>query len=249
MCHFSRLEKVVKSKFAYIIIDIMPDYSEGKIYKIWDNNYSKCYIGSTVQPLSKRMQGHRTAYNRLEKDRTKFSTACLLFDEFGLDGCKIELLELYPCSSKEELHAREGHHQRENECVNKTISGRTYKEYYHDNKEYLIQKVKIYNENNKEHYRQYKKEWCETNKETIANKQKDKYERNKETIREKYRAQYALKKDELNEKRREQYQYKKDDINKKYTCECGSVSCLKSKYRHEKTLKHLQYLQTLEETN
>ena len=34
-----------------------------------------------------------------------------LFAEFGYENCKIELIELYPCNSKAELHAREGFYQ------------------------------------------------------------------------------------------------------------------------------------------
>ena len=42
----------------------MVDYSKGKIYKIWDNLYTICYVGSTTQPLSKRMVKHRCDYKR-----------------------------------------------------------------------------------------------------------------------------------------------------------------------------------------
>ena len=34
-------------------------YANGKIYKIVDNAYTGCYIGSTIQPLSSRMSTHR----------------------------------------------------------------------------------------------------------------------------------------------------------------------------------------------
>ena len=37
----------------------MLDYREGEIYKIWDNMFSKCYMGSTCESLSKRMTKHR----------------------------------------------------------------------------------------------------------------------------------------------------------------------------------------------
>ncbi len=39
-------------------------------------------------------------------------------------NCKIELVDHFPCNSKEELHQREGEHVRNNECVNKCIPGR-----------------------------------------------------------------------------------------------------------------------------
>ena len=58
-----------------------------------------------------------------------------IFDEYGPDNCKIELVELYPCNSKMELEKQEGRYIKENHCVNKHIAGRTNIEYYNDNKE------------------------------------------------------------------------------------------------------------------
>jgi adenylate kinase family enzyme len=73
-----------------------------------------------------------------------------LFNEFGIDNCKIELLEIYPCNSKMELEAREGYHQRLNECINKRMEGRAKKQYCQDNKDKIAQYMKTYNEANKE---------------------------------------------------------------------------------------------------
>jgi hypothetical protein len=33
----------------------MPDYKNGKIYKLWSHEGDDIYIGSTVQPLYKRL--------------------------------------------------------------------------------------------------------------------------------------------------------------------------------------------------
>ena len=40
----------------------MNRYENGKIYKITDVGYNKCYIGSTCENLSKRMERHRKQY-------------------------------------------------------------------------------------------------------------------------------------------------------------------------------------------
>ena len=37
----------------------MPNYSNGKIYKVVNDHLNICYIGSTVQPLSVRMSAHQ----------------------------------------------------------------------------------------------------------------------------------------------------------------------------------------------
>ena len=46
-----------------------------------------------------------------------------MFEEFGLDNCKIELIENFPCNNREELHAREGYHIQQTECINKATPG------------------------------------------------------------------------------------------------------------------------------
>jgi hypothetical protein len=56
-------------------------------------------------------------------------------DEFGIENCKIELIENYPCNSKEELLKREGWYIKVTECVNKMVAGRTKQEWKQDNPE------------------------------------------------------------------------------------------------------------------
>jgi hypothetical protein len=68
----------------------------------------------------------------------------MIFEIYGVENCKIELVELFPCHSKEELNAREGFYIRGNECVNNRIPHRTRAEYYESNKEALCEKVKQY---------------------------------------------------------------------------------------------------------
>ena len=115
----------------------MPDYQKGKIYRIWDNGYNKCYIGSTCEELNRRMTGHRKNYKIHKRDGKGFTTADMMFDEYGIENCKIELMENFPCNTKAELHAGEGKHQRENDCINKNIAGRSMKQYCQDKKEHL----------------------------------------------------------------------------------------------------------------
>ena len=40
-------------------MEIINKYQNGKIYKITDIAYNKCYIGSTTEGLSLRMARHR----------------------------------------------------------------------------------------------------------------------------------------------------------------------------------------------
>ena len=45
----------------------MNKYHNGKIYKVVDVGYNKCYIGSTTESLSQRMARHRSAYKNIKK--------------------------------------------------------------------------------------------------------------------------------------------------------------------------------------
>ena len=209
----------------------MPDYSRGKIYTIWDSNYTKCYIGSTIQQLSKRMQEHRSSYKTHVDDTHGCNSVFDLFDEFGVENCRIELLETFACNNKEELLAREGQCIRENECVNKRIAGRTGKQYYDDNRDRYLQ----YREEHRETQKEYDKDRYERKKDEIKERQKQYRKDNLEYVREQEKKRY--------------YENRQDKLQATYTCECGQTIKHRSKWSHQKTLKHLQYIKSLEETN
>ena len=118
----------------------MPNYQNGKIYKITSLHTDKCYVGSTtLKYLSSRLGGHKQDLKRGKNVSSKYIL------EFG--NCKIVLLELYPCNSKDELLARERYYIENFDCVNKKIPGRTMKEYVEDNKECIKEyKRKYYND-------------------------------------------------------------------------------------------------------
>ncbi len=60
-------------------------------------------------------------------------------------------IELYPCGSKDELHACEGYHIRNSECVNRYVAGRTKRAYHReDNKNKINEYMKAYYISNKD---------------------------------------------------------------------------------------------------
>jgi len=140
----------------------MPDYKNGKIYKIWSPHGDDIYIGSTTQPLYKRLSGHK--HNRLCSSK-------ILFEKYT--DVKIELIESYPCENKDELNKREGEYIRNNICVNRCVAGRTKQQHYEDNKEKNKEKKKDYRENNKEKINEYNKEYYANNKEKLNEKNKE----------------------------------------------------------------------------
>ena len=156
----------------------MDKYNNAKIYKIIDNNYTKCYIGSTCESLSQRMARHRQHYKYyLTTNPKKSMTSFYLFDEMGIDNCKIELIENFPCNNKEELLKREGYHIQNNECVNRCVAGRTakeYKEYYNPmNTEKIKEGLHKWYEKNKEKVKQYNETYRENNKDKIQARSKE----------------------------------------------------------------------------
>jgi len=126
----------------------MPDYSQGKIYKLTCDT-GKVYIGSTTEALNVRLNKHKIKKNQ---------TASRDFI-----NPKIELLEAYPCETKEQLCWKEREWFDKTECVNL-------------NKPIITQEERLkmrgdscrkWQANNKEHYDNYLNSIQEKRKERI----------------------------------------------------------------------------------
>ena len=182
----------------------MPNYQNGKIYAIKSYQTELIYIGSTVRPLSQRLGQHRTNY----KNNTGISSKELL----KYSDYYIELIENFPCNSKEELEKQEGIHIRKNSniCVNCYIAGRTYKEWTNDNVEKIKEYQKKYRLNNVEKIKEKGKDYYENNKEIKNQKARDYYKNNKEIKKQKARDYYENNKEIKNQKARERYQKRKE---------------------------------------
>lgn len=142
----------------------MVNYSNTKIYKIWSTQGPHIYIGSTTKEyLSQRMDNHRSQY----KCKTAKTTSKLIFEEYGVENCFIELLEAKDCKDKHESSQLEGHYIRTLDCVNKYIPGRTPKEYRETNKETISKNSKQFYVDNKETILQHHKQYKYTHKESI----------------------------------------------------------------------------------
>ena len=123
----------------------MPNYQEGKIYKIQNTINDDIYVGSTTLKLCERMRDHRKCVNNEAKQHLLIYKA---FREHGIEHFFIELIEKCPCNDKDELRKKEGEYIRElKPSLNIRIAGRTKNEYREDNREYM----KEYHVNNKEY--------------------------------------------------------------------------------------------------
>jgi thymidylate synthase len=94
----------------------------------------------------------------------------------------LELLEEYPCDSKDQLHAKEAEWIKKMDTLNKNIPGRSIQKWREENREHVLKTKKIYYEEHKEEILTYFRERQQTDKEAIARKRKSYYEDNKDRI-------------------------------------------------------------------
>jgi hypothetical protein len=192
-----------------------------KIYEIRCNETDEVYIGKTTGTLEHRLCQH--------KYLDCSSKQIILRGDYIMS-------EIDSCDTEEESIELEAHYIRNTDkCVNIVIPGRTKQEYYEENKDVILEKLKEYYEENKDVILEKRKEYYEEKKNEIRNKQKEYYEENKDEILERLKKtgkEYRkIHKDEIENKRKE-----------KYTCECGSIIRKDSKSKHEKALLHINFI-------
>ena len=200
----------------------MINYTNGKMYKIVCNITGEVYIGSTTKKtLAQRLVGHVCAYNRVKKGILKSTTRS--FDIIDRGNYNIYLIELFPCNSKDELTAREGHIIQEYKlkgiCINYRTEGRSKEEYSamyrSNNREEIKERLRVYRQNNKEKIHDYKMQYQLDNCDRIKEESKNYREKNKLKLLE------------------------------KITCECGSCILKNRRPRHERSKKHQNYITTV----
>ena len=203
------------------------DYQNGKIYTIRNHIDDEVYVGSTTQPLSKRMTAHRGA---MKKETNYGRKVYKHMNELGIQHFYIELYESYPCNSCEELAKREGEVIREIGTLNKRIEGQTKKEYYEANRE-------------------HRQEYYKANKSSIKDKIKEYQKANKGKISE-YKKEYTKAN---KEKIKEYKQANKDKISVQrctpFICECGRTVQTQQKARHCKSKVHQEWLSSQSTTD
>ena len=205
------------------------NFKNGKIYKITNDYNDDVYIGSTCDRLVKRFATHKAA---AKQEKNKNIPLYKLINGVGFQRFRIQLIEEFPCNDKYELRQKEGYYIRElSKNLNKNIAGRTLKEYYDNNKEKIKETGKEYRDKNKEQIKESKKEYRDNNKEKIKDEQKQYYEKNKEKILEKDKQYYDKNKKKILENQKE-----------KINCVCGSCFRKGNLSRHEKTKKHIEFI-------
>ena len=188
----------------------MSDYSKGRIYKVLNTVTDDVYVGSTCSPLTKRFYEHKKTIGKRNYEHNKFY--CKM-QELGFDNFYIELVENYPCSTREELRAREGEWIRKISTLNKLIAGRDSKGYYDDNAENLRKKARTYRIQNPDKIKAQHKAYYDVNAENIKGRRRQCHAENKDKERE----------------------YKQQE----WECECGLRVMLRSKCDHLRSKQHV----------
>ena len=132
----------------------MPNYTESKIYKIEpviEHDIEDVYFGSTTKKyLSDRMRNHKNLFRLFNEGKGNYTSSFELFRKYGVENCKIFLLESVNANDKNELNTREGFYIQNNACVNKCIAGRGKKQYVIDNKDKIAEIRKKFHIDNRE---------------------------------------------------------------------------------------------------
>lgn len=134
-----------------------------KIYKICSEQGPLVYFGCTTKKyLSQRMASHRTNYKKWKEGKFNNVESFRLFDAYGVENCKIELLETVELISK--IKERERYYIDNFDCVNKNIPGRSKQEYNLEyNKKYYLEHKEDINKKSKEYF----KNWIVKNKDKM----------------------------------------------------------------------------------
>jgi group I intron endonuclease len=202
------------------------NYKNGRIYIIRNTKNDKVYVGSTTQSLSKRFCTHKGSINYSQKINYPLYKA---MREIGVEHFYIEIIEMFPCDSKEELHSREGHWIRQFQSCNEEkgfnflIAGRNIKQWREDNKEY----DKKYYQDNQQRITEYNRARYASNKEAILAQHKEYRDNNKSKVRGWKRLYREKYKDEINARQRE-----------KVVCECSSQVSRVHLSRHRSSKLH-----------
>ena len=161
----------------------MPNYANGKVYKICSYNSDDVYYGSTCLKLCQRLAKHVSDWKlfKLKKDYASKVTSYLILEQ---GNYYIELVETAPCASKEELQVREKYWIKNNNCVNyyKNLCRTPNERKQHD---------ATYYQNNKQEIRDWGIQYRTLNKDIIKIRKKEYRGKNAEKIKA-HRSEYIL---------------------------------------------------------
>ncbi len=208
----------------------MTNYQDGKIYEIVCGTTKKRYIGSTCEKyLSSRLQGHVRMFKLFQQGKHHFVSVYEIIEK---NNYYINLVEKYPCSSKNELLTRERYWINQMECINLTkrpiVSEEEKKEYkakwFQENYEIVYAPILIKmfedpeekaekeeqkRQANIEYLRQWKANLSDEQIEQQKENKKRHYEQNKEKVKQRVKEYAQANAEKVKQKKKEYYEKNK----------------------------------------
>ena len=227
------------------------DYSNIIIYKIVckDISITDCYVGHTTN-FTKRKYQHKHSCNNENNKDYNMNVYQFIRENGCWDNWDMIEIERFNAIDENDAKKRERFYiEALNARLNKYIPTRTLKEYYQDNKEKILDNVRVYRENNKEQIQEYRennrdkfKQYREDNKERISEHKKDYYKNNQEMILERQKEYRENNKEMVLEKSKSKYHNNIEKMKEKVNCGCGCEIRKTDISRHKKTKKHLDLI-------
>jgi hypothetical protein len=210
----------------------MPDYSRGKIYELVCRKTGERYVGSTTLALlCTRLAIHVWGY------KNGMGTMSKQIIERG--DYYINLLELCPCETKEQLLKKEREWYDKGPCVNKLCPWKSKEELTLHQR----QKSREWYVNNKDK----KDEYYIKNAEKLKQGRKVYYQANKEYFKQKNKEQRDnMTEEDLQAKKAAEKARRELHKQNKIVCQCGCSVVKYSLNEHLKSKKHLAFLKGLE---
>ena len=235
------------------------DYSRTQIYKYVCNDSSVLceYVGHTTN-WDKRKAQHKQFCNNETNPHYKLKLYETMRANGGFNNWKMILVEDYPCKSKREAEQREQYHiDLLVEKIN-TINAFTENQYQkkmEENPNYSKERYQKAIEKNPNHNQEKYQKELELN----PNHNQERYQKRLEKNPNNNKEQYQKYKEQLKLKSKLNYQKLKSKLNyqklmeenpnhnkEQYYCECcKNHFSLKHKARHERSQKHLTYIEGL----
>jgi len=207
------------------------DYSKTVIYKIVCNDLSitELYVGSTTQFIKRKYQ-HKTICNSSYK-QSEFKVYKIIRDNGGWDNWVMVQIEEYPCTNGNEARARERYwYEQLNATLNAQKPTLTEEEIKHYHTIVYQKQLELHPDLQQQKYQRA----LELHPNFGQKRYQRQLELHPDTAKKYYQKRLALH-PELKEK-------KKQD---RYICDCGSNIRRSDKSTHEKSLKHQNYIKSL----
>ena len=210
------------------------DYSKCVIYKIVckDLNEPYCYVGHTTN-FTRRKNEHKRRHKNENVRDYSMKVYQKIRETGGWQNWEMIVIdEFKDCENPNQARAREREWVERLGNLNTNIPCRTNREYYIDNSEVIAEKSKKYQAINSVKISEQRKKF------RVANSEK---------LKELHREYYATNCDKLKEKHKEYYIKNSVKLLERTECSCGSIVVKCSLKRHQKSKKHLTFIQNTTE--